>query len=153
MTALECKLYEYSLIVPVYNAEAYLEGCIESILKQKGLFELVLVDDGSTDSSGMICDLYAQKYEHIKLFHRENSGPAAARNFGLDNATGKYVVFVDSDDYISEDLTEKLDAGCADKTCDLILYTISNIPKILDLSPDNCETIVSSVVGLLISPR
>lgn len=119
-----CKLYEYSFIVPVYNAEKYIEECIESILKQGELCELILVDDGSTDGSGKICDLYARQYERIKVFHNKNSGPSAARNFGLDKASGNYVIFVDSDDYISGDLVEYLDRGYADRSADLIFYNI-----------------------------
>lgn len=119
-----CNLYEYSFIVPVYNAEGYIKECIESILKQGECSELILVDDGSTDSSGDICDFYAGQYERVKVFHNKNSGPGAARNFGLCKASGNYVIFVDSDDYISSDLTEYLDCGYADRSADLIFYNI-----------------------------
>ncbi|MDD6214908.1 MAG: glycosyltransferase family 2 protein [Firmicutes bacterium] len=119
-----CNLYEYSFIVPVYNAEKYIEECIESILKQGECCELILVDDGSTDSSGEICDWYAGRYERIKVFHNKNSGPGAARNFGLDKASGNYVIFVDSDDYVSNGLIEYLDRGYADRSADLIFFNI-----------------------------
>ncbi len=90
-----------SVIVPVYNAEQYLCECIESILNQTLTdIELILVDDGSPDNSGAICDEYAKKDIRVKVFHQENRGVSAARNLGIDNAQGKYITFVDSDDYI-----------------------------------------------------
>lgn len=92
-----------SIIVPVYNVESYLERCINSILKQDYQdFELLLVDDGSPDKCGEMCDV-AQKGDcRIKSFHKENGGLSSARNYGLDRAEGEYITFVDSDDYISE---------------------------------------------------
>ena len=91
-----------SVIVPVYNAEKYLQRCIDSILTQTFIdFELLLIDDGSKDKSGEICDEYANRDNRVKVFHKENGGASSARNLGLDYANGKYVVFVDSDDYIS----------------------------------------------------
>lgn len=90
-----------SAIIPVYNAEEHLHRCIESILTQSyDDFELLLIDDGSTDSSGIICNDYAQKDSRIRVFHKENGGVSSARNVGLDNAKGEYITFVDSDDYI-----------------------------------------------------
>lgn len=98
-----------SVIVPVYNTEIYLERCIDSIISQtyKNL-EIILVDDGSTDRSGIICDEYKQKDERIRVVHQKNAGPSAARNCGLDIARGKYIGFVDSDDYIAADMYENL---------------------------------------------
>lgn len=94
----------FSIIVPVYNVSQYLKRCIDSILSQLyGDFELLLVDDGSTDDSGRICDEYAKKDNRIKVFHKKNGGVSSARNKGIDEARGKYVVFVDSDDYILKD--------------------------------------------------
>lgn len=124
MSGLKYKAYEYSFIVPVYNAEKYIEQCIKSVLRQGECCELILVDDGSTDTSGSICDSYAKEYGRIKVFHNKNSGPAAARNFGLNQASGKYVIFVDSDDYVSSGLIEHLDNGVADRSADLIFYNI-----------------------------
>ena len=98
----------FSIIVPVYNIEMFLPRCIESILSQTcSDFELILIDDGSTDSSGMICDEFADQDSRIRVFHKENGGVSSARNVGLDHAYGKYVVFVDSDDYIEEDYLER----------------------------------------------
>ena len=90
-----------SVIVPVYNAEKYLRRCIDSILSQTFTdFELLLIDDGSKDSSGAICDEYAAKDNRVRVFHKENGGVSSARNLGLDNATGEWIAFVDSDDYV-----------------------------------------------------
>ncbi len=98
-----------SIIVPVYNVEKYLSRCIDSILAQTFReFELILVDDGSTDNSAEICDKYATKDSRIKVIHKENSGQSSARNSGLEIATGKYIGFVDSDDWISTDCLEYL---------------------------------------------
>lgn len=96
-----------SVIVPVYNSEKYLHKCIDSVRNQTYLdFELLLINDGSTDRSGEICDEYAVKDKRVKVFHKENGGVSSARNIGLDNAKGKYIVFVDSDDWIEETYLE-----------------------------------------------
>lgn len=98
-----------SVIVPVFNVEQYVSKCIDSILKQNySNLEIILVDDGSTDSSGKICDDYASKFEEIKTFHKTNGGLSSARNYGLKKATGKYIGFVDSDDTISPLMYERL---------------------------------------------
>lgn len=90
-----------SVVVPVYNVEKYLERCIESLIAQTyDELEIILVDDGSTDSSGCICDEYAKQYENIIVIHKENGGLSSARNKGLDNARGEFIGFVDSDDWI-----------------------------------------------------
>lgn len=98
-----------SIIVPVYNVQDYLEFCIESILNQTFKnFELILVDDGSTDLSGKICDIYKEKDNRIKVIHKPNGGQSSARNAGIDVATGKYIGFVDSDDSIHPKMYEVL---------------------------------------------
>ena len=90
-----------SVIVPVYNTEKYLDECIQSILNQSFTdFELLLIDDGSTDRSGAICDQYAAKDERVRVFHTENGGVSSARNVGLDEAKGEWIAFVDSDDWV-----------------------------------------------------
>lgn len=92
---------QFSVIVPVYNVEKYIGRCIESILEQTfGDFELILVDDGSSDRSFEVCNQYLLKDKRIKMIHQENKGVSAARNTGLKEATGKYIVFVDGDDTI-----------------------------------------------------
>lgn len=96
-----------SVIVPVYKAEAYLHRCVDSILAQTFQdFEVLLVDDGSPDRSGEICEEYARKDSRVRVFHKENGGVSSARNMGLDNARGEYVCFVDSDDWINQKMFE-----------------------------------------------
>ena len=93
-----------TIIVPVYNTEAYLPRCLDSILGQSFTdYELLLVDDGSTDGSGAICDAYAEKDGRIRVLHKENGGVSSARNLGIDNAKGQWLYFVDSDDEILPD--------------------------------------------------
>jgi len=94
-----------SIIIPVYNVEKYLEKCIESVLAQTYLdWELILVNDGSTDGCPAICDAYAQKDERIKVIHKENGGQGSARNRALDICKGEYIAFLDSDDYIDPEM-------------------------------------------------
>lgn len=98
-----------SVIVPVYNVEAYLDQCIRSITEQTYRnLEIILVDDGSPDGSGAICDTWAEKDSRIRVIHKENNGAGAARNTGLDLARGELLAFVDSDDYIAPDMYEHL---------------------------------------------
>ena len=98
-----------SVIVPVYNVEPYLRKCLDSIVNQtyRGL-EILVIDDGSTDGFGKICDEYTGKDERVKVFHTENRGLSAARNLGLDEAQGEWIGFVDSDDWIEPDMYEVL---------------------------------------------
>lgn len=91
-----------SVIIPVYNAEKYLRRCVDSILAQTFTdFELLLVDDGSKDASGAICDEYADRDNRVRVFHKENGGVSSARNLGLDNARGEWVTFCDADDEVT----------------------------------------------------
>lgn len=100
---------EISVIVPVYKVEKYLQQCIDSILVQTFTdFELLLIDDGSPDRCGEICEEYAQKDERIRVFHQENAGLSCARNTGLMNSSGKYVTYIDSDDYVKPSYLENL---------------------------------------------
>lgn len=102
-------MYEISIIVPVYNVDRYLERCLDSIIEQSFKdYEIILVNDGSKDSSGEICNIYANKFNNIKVIHKENQGLGYARNSGLDIATGKYVMFVDSDDYLEKEFIGNL---------------------------------------------
>lgn len=90
-----------SVIVPVYNVEKYLRRCVDSILAQTFTdFELLLIDDGSKDKSGEICDEYAKTDNRVKVFHKENGGVSSARNLGLDNAKGEWICFCDADDWV-----------------------------------------------------
>lgn len=98
-----------SIIIPVYNVEMYLERCIESVVNQTYRnLQIILVDDGSTDTSGRLCDSYADGDNRIKVIHKDNGGLSDARNAGIDVATGNYIMFVDSDDWIREDCVEIL---------------------------------------------
>lgn len=98
-----------SIIIPVYNVEKYLPMCMDSVLQQTNEdFECILVDDGSTDSSGEICDHYAKKDLRIKVLHKENHGVSSARNIGIDAAKGQYIMFIDSDDFIESVMLEVL---------------------------------------------
>ncbi len=128
---------EISIIVPVYNVEKYLEKCVDSILKQTFTdFELILVDDGSPDNSGAICDQYAEKDARVKVIHKENGGLSSARNAGIDVARGKYLGFIDSDDYIAEDMYALLYNNIVKEEADMSICGIYDVykdkePKIL----------------------
>ena len=90
----------FSMIVPVYNVKSYLETCINSMLlcRRDIRYEIILIDDGSTDGSGVICDQYAGKFDFIQVLHQRNQGLSVARNRGIELSAGKYLLFVDSDD-------------------------------------------------------
>ena len=106
-----------SVIIPVYNVEKYLERCIDSVLRQTfEAYEILLIDDGATDASGMICDEYASKYANITVIHKANKGLSDARNVGIDKAKGEYIYFLDSDDYIIPKCLEILYSNI--KECD-----------------------------------
>ena len=111
-----------SIIVPVYNAETTLRHCVDSILSQEFTdFELLLVDDGSQDSSGNICEEYAGRDARVRVIHQENSGVSAARNNALDRARGEYLQFLDSDDWITPDATRLLVRTAREHQCDLVI--------------------------------
>lgn len=116
-----------SVIVPVYNVEKYLDKCIQSILGQTySNIELLLIDDGSTDSSGAICDKYVMQDSRVRVFHKFNEGVSVARNWGLDNAKGEWIAFVDADDWIDADMYEQMyNAAIQNKvdlvSCDLLM--------------------------------
>lgn len=108
-----------SVVVPVYNVEKFLRECVDSLLNQTvSAHEIILVDDGAKDNSGRICDEYAEKYEIVKVIHKENAGLGMARNTGLDHVTGDYVVFIDSDDFCQADMIERLVAIVRETGCD-----------------------------------
>lgn len=131
-------MVKYSIIVPVYKVEAVLPRCIESILNQTiSDFELILIDDGSPDRSGAICDEYAAKDARIRVIHQGNGGVSKARNAGVDAAQGQYIVFVDSDDYINKDFLHIFDGD----DCDLavsgtVIYEADNSIKEIISEPD-----------------
>ena len=112
-----------SVIIPVYNVEEYLHECIDSVLNQTYQnFEIILVDDGSTDSSGTICDEYVDKDDRVSVVHQKNTGPSKTRNIGLENATGKYIYFLDSDDYIEKNTLELLINTAESNDADLVFF-------------------------------
>lgn len=113
-----------SVIVPIYNAEKYLLECVDSILRQTlADLELILVDDGSTDTSPALCDRYAEQDARVKVIHKPNGRAASARNAGLRAASGDYVAFVDSDDWVSPEMYEKmLDPGADVTLCDYVRF-------------------------------
>lgn len=114
-----------SVIVPVYNAEKYLNRCVDSILSQTMTnFELLLIDDGSQDNSGRICDEYAEKDARVRAFHKPNGGVSSARNLGLDNAMGNWITYVDADDRCSCDYLEHLLSKVDDDTDLIISYAV-----------------------------
>ena len=117
---------KYSVIIPVYNVEKYIDRCLKSIISQNyDDLEIIVIDNGSTDSSGSICDTYASEYSNISVYHIENHGVGSARNFGLSKARGEFIYFVDSDDY----LVGNLFADFADKLVsdlDLVVFCYYN---------------------------
>lgn len=131
-----------TIIVPVYNVEKYLEKCINSILNQTFTdFELILVNDGSIDKSGEICDYYSRKDNRIKVIHKINEGQAIARNKALDIARGDFIGFVDSDDYIEKDMYEILYNYCIEHECDISIcaWTVYYKDKVLNKSNNKIE--------------
>ena len=149
-----------SVIIPVYNVEKYLPKCLDSVINQtyKNL-EIILVDDGSPDNSGKICDEYAEKDSRIKVIHKENGGVSSARNVGIKQAKGQYLLFVDSDDYIKDGYFDAVRGAALKYQCDIIqigyqieekgrvgealiehlqmetVFTLSDIPTILAQPP------------------
>ena len=127
-----------SVIVPVYNVEAYLERCVESILHQTYTnFELILINDGSTDSSGQICDQLARQYENIKVYHIENAGVSNARNIGIQLATGVWITFVDSDDFVTKDYLATLASAVEGGNVGFVIAPLHHIKNgiVTDLPP------------------
>ena len=127
-----------SVIVPVYNVEAYLERCVKSILQQTCTnFELILINDGSTDSSGQICDYLADQYENIKVYHIENAGVSNARNVGIQLATGAWITFVDSDDFVTNDYLATLASAVEGEHVGFVIAPLHHIKNgiVTDLPP------------------
>lgn len=115
-----------SVVVPVYNTEQVLERCLSSLVNQSyKQIEILLIDDGSTDNSGTICDEYAKKDSRVKAFHSVNLGAAHARNVGVDKAKGRYITFVDSDDYIEDKMIESLMDDIAMNDSDLSVSSLT----------------------------
>lgn len=112
-----------SIVVPIYNVEKYLNRCIESIVNQTYTnLEIILVDDGSPDNCPAMCDEWAQKDERIKVIHKENAGLGMARNTGIDHATGKYIFFLDSDDYVDVTIVQKCVENAEEYNSEVVIY-------------------------------
>lgn len=119
---------EISVIVPVYNVAVYIKRCVESILAQTyENFELILVDDGSTDNSLDICKEYSKKDERVHVYTKTNGGVSTARNFGVTKSKGKYIIFIDSDDFVSDKFLEKLYKSCIDNNAQISLVNFDGI--------------------------
>lgn len=117
-----------SVIVPVYKVEPYLKKCVDSLINQTFKeIEIILIDDGSPDDCGLICDQFAENDLRIKVIHKENGGVSSARNCGLAAAQGKYVTFVDSDDYVSVQLCEKLYYTAEKTNADLVMSNLQHV--------------------------
>lgn len=153
-----------SVIVPIYNVEKYLNKCIDSIIEQSlREIEIILVDDGSTDNSGAIAEMYAQKDSRVKVIHKENGGQGSARNYGIEVAQGKYIGFIDSDDWIDLNMYEELYIAAEKENADIAvcnrkvfdennnLKTIVNVSeRIIDINKVN---IVDYVIERLFYPH
>lgn len=128
---------KFSIIVPVYNTEKFVGACIESVLHQTcGDFELVLVDDGSTDKSAAVCRKYAAADERVLFFQKENSGQIETRCCGISKAHGEYIVFLDSDDLLDRNALERIGQKIAAYHCDMVVYAYERFCD----QPNVCET-------------
>lgn len=149
-----------SIIIPVYNTREYLDRCVNSVIsqKRKGL-EIILVNDGSTDGSDVLCDIHAKNHRCIKVIHKENGGLASARNAGIDAAKGKYVNFLDSDDWISAGTIDRIFSIIDEYTPDIIGYgfikTTGEKDLYVRLQPfsEGLHTDVADIRADLISPK
>lgn len=136
-------MHLFSIIVPVYNVETYLDECVQSLVNQTySNIEIILVDDGATDSSGIMCDRYAKEDTRICVVHKCNGGLSSARNAGLEHANGDYILYVDSDDYISLDFMELIEQQLLIKSFDMLIagkveFVDGRKPKIKKMSKKN----------------
>lgn len=141
-----------SIIIPVYNADKYISRCLQSILKQEFKeYKIYLIDDGSIDNSRDICNNYAEKYKQIEIYHKKNGGAASARNFGIDNAVGEYICFIDADDFIHPQYLKILYNNAKEFSCDVSMCDIyiTKDNKILPLREDYNSIQVKSNIEIL----
>ncbi|MBQ8804707.1 MAG: glycosyltransferase family 2 protein [Tyzzerella sp.] len=160
-------MQKISVVIPIFNVEKYLDRCVKSICNQtyKNV-EIILVDDGSTDSSAEMCDKYAKEDKRIKVIHKENGGLSDARNVGLEHATGEYVYFCDSDDYVEKDLISDCMGFISADNLDILIFafyrlqdgivtvcreklpedivSLKNTPELLLTSPSACNKVFST---------
>ena len=148
---------EISVIVPVYNVQKYLKQCVHSILMQTFKdFELILIDDGATDQSGAMCDELAKEDSRIIVYHKQNEGLGTTRKYGFERSNGKYVTFIDSDDYISSDYLERLYSTAKNKNAELVVsgYTkTSDEGTVLFTSIPKAESFRGKDVKNMLLPR
>lgn len=142
-----------SIIVPVYNVEQYLNRCVESLVRQTFTdIEIILVDDGSPDNSPQLCDILAKKYQMVRVIHKVNGGLSSARLAGYKEAKGKYCIFIDSDDYIDDDMIETLYIACSNNDADMSMcswYTNTADGRIIQNKLQTQQTIIESKDMLL----
>ena len=120
-----------SVIIPIYNSEQYLEKCIKSVIEQEyENIEIILINDGSEDNSGIICDMFAKRDNRIKVLHNTNQGVSISRNLGINIASGEYLFFMDSDDYIEANTISVLIERVKKSKSDLLIFGYNNIDKI-----------------------
>ena len=133
-----------SIIVPIYNVEKYIKKCIDSIIVQTYTnIEIILVDDGSPDNCGKICDEYKEKDSRIRVIHKENTGVSGSRNIGLQNITGTYVTFIDADDYIEKDMIEILYKALKEYNADISICGTNDLKSNYELKRQSkCKQIV-----------
>ena len=148
------------MIIPVYNSAVYLKRCVDSVLEQSlNEIEIILVDDGSTDESSVICDKYANKNKNIKVIHQRNLGPAIARNVGMKIANGEYIGFVDSDDFVSPDMFETLYKIGREENLDIVIgnYQVIkdgnvDLHRENEIAPPNRKIFHNEIVDLIMQP-
>lgn len=151
---------DITVVIPVYNVEKYLKKCVDSVEKQTYKnFEVILVDDGSTDSSGELCDALAKENDNIRVIHQENKGLGGARNTGIKSCNTEYIMFLDSDDYIHPELLEKCVDVLKKNNCDIVLFDMISVNEqgekgVLYSAPCDSGKILSETEkgGLCISP-
>lgn len=139
-----------SVIVPVYNVELYLKECVRSIIHQTYTnVEIILIDDGSSDNSASICDAFVSKDSRIKVIHKQNSGLSSARNVGIEKATGKYLLFVDSDDWISKEMVADMISLAEQRKSQLIVSPITHKINKINKKNKKVRSYTISQEGLL----
>lgn len=145
-----------SVIVPIYKSETYLCKCVDSLLAQTFKdFEILLIDDGSPDRSGEICEKYAARDGRVKVFHKENGGVASARQYGLDNLQGKYVIHADPDDWVEPNMLEELYEVAVHESADMVIcdyyWDKGPVSKKIEQKPSDLysETVLSDLFGTL----
>ena len=146
-------MMDVSVIIPVYNTEKYLPACIESVLQQDNVsLEIILVDDGSTDSSAIICDTYAKEHDNITAIHIQNSGPATAKNEGLKLAKGNYIALTDSDDKMEPLMLNKMVTAGYEHNADIICCNYKQIDEkgnVSHLNSTNKQYVLNHEEGLI----